>query len=407
MIGAQFARNLLAGLGRLTVTAPEVGDLNFVFAAPSLGGSERVHADIVASVADRQPTVFFTERGRDEALLPAFRASARVTDLAPRIASRVGFYTLLGSVAAAINSRKAPVVIGSYSFFFIRLVGRLAPHVRCLDIVHNFGTLYERGSLEAAPRLNERIAVNFQTLADLRALYDEQGLPLELGQRVQVIENCCDVPERCPDKNDSELRVLFVARGAPEKRAHLAGRAASQCKAAGLNTRFTFVGELESWVDEADRSACEFLGKVTDPKRLTNLYAQSHALLLTSEREGFPLVIMEAMAQGCVPLATNVGGIRFGVQDNTNALLFEPGDESRLVSELVATLAALAQDRARLMRLSRNAFDAATLRFSRALFTQAYRALLLGESWPPGYPQFNPPAEMISRAAAASQAAHV
>lgn len=380
MIGAQLIQDVLSAWGSAVRAQPAVADISFFFASPSLGGSERVHVGIVAAVADLHPAVFFTEIGRDEALLPEFEQSARVFNLAPEVQSRFGFYTRLGAIAKAINQRPSPVVVGSYSFFFIRLVRRLAAHVRCIDVVHNFGTKYERGSLECAGRLNARVAVNHQTKADMAALYRECGFPEELNDRVRVIENCCAVPPVPPAKPVGEFKVLFVARGAPEKRVHLAGQVASRCKACGINASFTLVGELEPWVRAEDKANCRFAGKISDAAELAGLYSQSHALLLTSEREGFPLVVMEAMAHGCVPLCADVGGIRERVKHEVNGMLFEPSNETALVERLADAVALLAANRARFEQLSRAAFDTADRHFRPERFAAEYRALLTARS---------------------------
>lgn len=381
MIGANLARRALAAVGRARGGAnrePAVSDLNFFFATPCLGGAERVHADIVRAVGSPKATVFFTERPRSSELLPEYERHARVEDISGATASRAGFYMRVGSISAALNARRAPVVFGGHSDFFYRMLPFLEPHVRCFDILHNVGWRFENLSLPSVERLEARALINFKTLVDLRALYRKHGIRDELQARLRVIENCCEVPAACPARSNGPLRVLFVGRGDKVKRAHLAGRIATACRAKMPGAEFTLVGDLDNWIDAGDRSNCVLPGPIAEPVKLRENYARNDLLLLTSSTEGFPLVVMEAMAQGCIPLCTNVGGLRFRVEHGVNGMLFDPVDETRVVSEMSDAVLALATDVERRRALSAAAFATADRFFRRERFDAAYRALLLG-----------------------------
>ena len=54
------------------------------------------------------------------------------------------------------------------------------------------------------------------------------------------------------------------------------------------------------------------------------------------EPEGFSLMLIEAMASGTIPVATNIGGTLDIVQDGENGFLFAPRDVPRL-AELLQT----------------------------------------------------------------------
>ena len=381
MIGANLARRALAALGRTRGGAhrePSVSELNFFFATPCMGGAERVHADIVQAAGSPKATVFFTERARSTELLAEYQRFAHVEDISSATRSRARFYMRAGSIAAAINAQRAPVVFGGHSDFFYRILPYLAPHVRCFDILHNLGWRFEHLSLPYVAKLDARVLINFQTFEDLRTLYRERGVPEELLVRLRVIENCCYVPQTCPTRKAGPLRVLFVGRGDKVKRAHLAGHIATACGALLPGASFTLVGDLESWIEAKDREFCTLTGPISDPARLREIYAQNDLLLLTSSTEGFPLVVMEAMAHGCVPLCTNVGGLRFRIDHGVNGLLFDPGNEGTIVSAMVEAIVALAGDNTRRESMTAAAFATADKYFRRERFDAAYRDLLLG-----------------------------
>ena len=53
---------------------------------------------------------------------------------------------------------------------------------------------------------------------------------------------------------------------------------------------------------------------------------ENEILLLPSYGEGFPMVIPEAMALGCVIISTTVGAIPEIIKEGENGFLFQPGD---------------------------------------------------------------------------------
>lgn len=78
-------------------------------------------------------------------------------------------------------------------------------------------------------------------------------------------------------------------------------------------------------------SQLQFLGN-TD--HVEDIYKQADILVLTSDREGTPNVIMEAMASGLPVVATSVGGVPDLVQDGSTGFLVEAGDLNGLVEKL-------------------------------------------------------------------------
>lgn len=83
----------------------------------------------------------------------------------------------------------------------------------------------------------------------------------------------------------------------------------------------------------ADR--VRFLGHVSD--RLA-LYHALDALLMTSDFEGTPMVLLEAMACGLPVVASAVDGIAEVCSDGKDAILVAPGDEPRFASSVECIL---------------------------------------------------------------------
>jgi len=366
-------------IGRLLPIRNASG-LFFFFPFYQVGGAEKVHADIVSCVSDRRPWVFFTNRSKDAAFKPLFEKSARLFDLSFLTLGSLRYYLYIGALAALINRHEKATVFGCNNVLFYDLLPRLRKDVRRLDLLHAFGGEIEHVSLPVVDSLDTRVIFSSQAFADLKNQYSSEGLPTALLERITFIDNQVAVPDNYPAKQTgNRLRVLYVGRGAPEKRVHLVGRVAALARSSGLEADFILVGDLSSLIEAEDLSACTLKGEISDPAELSALYESADVLLLTSSREGFPLVIMEAMARGVVPISTDVGGISDHVKHEINGLLIGGQSEDKIVEAMVSMIARLNQDRSQLEEMSRRAYRYAREHFTPSRFCKAYRALLLGE----------------------------
>ena len=82
----------------------------------------------------------------------------------------------------------------------------------------------------------------------------------------------------------------------------------------------------------------QFLGPISDMRAV---YQQAAVCVLTSDHEGTPNVLLEAMASGLPVVSTNVGGVPEIVRHGETGLLFEPEN----VDGLVASLSDLVKNR--------------------------------------------------------------
>lgn len=84
------------------------------------------------------------------------------------------------------------------------------------------------------------------------------------------------------------------------------------------------------------RMVC-FLGCVEE-YRITDLIKDCKFLVISSLREGFPVVCLEAMATGKAIVATRVGGIPEIINDGVNGFLVEPKDPQALADVMLKLL---------------------------------------------------------------------
>ena len=98
----------------------------------------------------------------------------------------------------------------------------------------------------------------------------------------------------------------------------------------------------------------EFVGAVSD---MQALYRTAHVLVLTSEWEGTPNVVLEAMASGLAVVSTRVGGVPDIVQHEATGLLIDGQDDAVVERDLCAAIRSLAEDPERRRALGAGARD--------------------------------------------------
>ncbi|MCE5421174.1 MAG: glycosyltransferase, partial [Acidithiobacillus sp.] len=129
-----------------------------------------------------------------------------------------------------------------------------------------------------------------------------------------------------PEKNQVGLVRAFrsVADRMPDARLALAGDGPARA-------------EVEAAIDAVRlQDRVLVLGNRSD---VPVLLAAGDALVLASEREGLPLVVMEAMAAGRPVVATAVGDVPLAVRNGETGFVAPPGDEAALADALSAVLA--------------------------------------------------------------------
>lgn len=378
MLLVKLGRGIFGRLGLLAAkfsTSPFESVPVLFLATPDMGGAEKIHADIVSAISDQKPTVVFTEGPKDSALLPEFKRYAKVIQLGGKLQSRAGAYFQAGKLAGWLNKARPSIVFGAFSHLFYDLLPMLESDIQTADLLHNFGVNFENYSLSHVARLNQRIVISDTLKDDLAKLY--QAFGTGHAERIVVINNATEVPAQCPQKaSNGPLRVLYIGRGSPEKRVHLVGQVAARLDAS--IAQVMLVGDTESHVDESNRQYCTFTGVITDREALKQLLCESHVILLTSEREGLPVALLEAMAHGVVPVSTAVGAIPEAISDGQNGKLIESSDDDSIVESAVGIINKLAKHRPALLALSKSAHQTALGNYGCGTFNTAWQKVFGG-----------------------------
>src|SRR5205823_6593864 len=107
-------------------------------------------------------------------------------------------------------------------------------------------------------------------------------------------------------------------------------------------------------------------GEISKQAEMYELYTESHVVLMTSAYEGFPMLIKEGMACGCVPVVTALEGNKTHLRHGENALLIENvTDEKAVVAGGIQHIRSLVEDSSLLTRLSREVYRYAAVYFDK------------------------------------------
>jgi len=171
----------------------------------------------------------------------------------------------------------------------------------------------------------------------------------ELANKIRVLYN--PLPEISPVEEKFEHPVFaYSGGGSYIKGFHVFMQGALKILERWSSVKFMLTGGLRGfrWKHEklVKRLNDTFTGKFRLLRRLPykdvlRLYSRSHAVLVPSlYEEPLPYVVMEAMAMGTVPIASNVGGIPEMIEGiPAEKMLFEAGDVDDFVDKMESVLA--------------------------------------------------------------------
>ena len=178
------------------------------------------------------------------------------------------------------------------------------------QVVSDTTTQKKNSAMSAAPSLRGRAGGEAPILGVVSRLEPIKGMDL-------VVPAFAEVLKRFP-----EVRLLVVGDGS------LRATMEQQAAALGCADRITWVGRQPQ-------------------EELNKWYGQMDIVLMPSRSEGFGLTAIEAMANGCVMVASNVGGLPEVVRDGVCGLLHRSED----VKDMAAKVCTLLDDAALYNRL--------------------------------------------------------
>jgi glycosyltransferase involved in cell wall biosynthesis len=310
-----------------------------------MGGYAAFNADLLPRLVARGDvvTTCATEWWHSDWRLDRVRAVAPDVHHAPSVVppSMVPAY-----VEQLIETRAIELVFMSHSFLGYRLLPRLRarfPQVTFVDYVHT--EWYERQMYGSYSTMSAQWSAYLDAhVASSKALADALVRDGAAPEKVHVAHIGIDTAawQPAPGARDAvraalgakpnQLLLLFAGRVSPEKRPLLAVDALAALRARGHDVHLVVAGggpmmaAVQQRLTERGLAAHGMVVGELDEETLRHVYSAGDIYFAPSEIEGIARALYEAMAMGCVPVVSDVGGQRELVQPGTGSLVPpEPG----------------------------------------------------------------------------------
>lgn len=152
------------------------------------------------------------------------------------------------------------------------------------------------------------------------------------------------VPDIVPDIESRSNSIVYLGRVCKLKGADRVFRSLELLdKEEERNLTVSFVGDgnlllpLRQRRDKQELHSVKFTGWV-NPDEVNEILRNSKILLLPSRSEGLPKALLEAMAQGTVPVVTSVGNMPSVIEDGTNGVLLEDSSPQAIAETILDLL---------------------------------------------------------------------
>ncbi|HUG10154.1 MAG TPA: glycosyltransferase family 4 protein [Opitutaceae bacterium] len=229
----------------------------------------------------------------------------------------------------ALTERAPCVYLPNYDFDTAGVLPTLPRSVVVAGVVHSDEEVYYDFIRDLGAWMDGVVAVSTSIETEIAA-----RLP-GVKDRLTRIAYGVPVRDRPPAKPQTPpLRVVFAGRlSKRQKRTNDLADVIAAVHKSGASVMFDIAGDGPDRGEFEKRAAASIAAGTTrmhgaiSPEATARLFDQSHVLILTSEFEGLPVVMLEAMEAGCVPLVTRIrSGVGDLVEDGRNGILFPIGD---------------------------------------------------------------------------------
>jgi len=359
-------------------------DIFFFFPIYGLGGAEKVNVDILDCVRDKKVIIFFTRKSKETTMLHLFQKQhvtyldiSKWTDNKWRYWDNF-FYR--GVCAFYVNSqKKSPVVFNGQCNFAYKLFPHLKKNILKVELIHNSFKHFAWITFPYIPFIDQRIMITQTHTHDHSKYYDQIGLNPNFKNRINKILNRVERPAFASKKRKYQdpLNFYYAGRGGAQKRVWLLVKAIEKCLQLDLPVQFHLAGTFKDEIPERLLNHVIFHGQINGGEEMMRFHQQMDVLMMTSAFEGFPMVIMEAMINGVVPIATAVDGVPEHITSGENGLLiYDAQNEEGVINQLVKHVVYVCGHRQHLTQMSEAAFNYAATQFSAETFCARYRAIM-------------------------------
>ena len=198
------------------------------------------------------------------------------------------------------------------------------------------------------------------------------------NSKIKILSNAVDIETyNLNEKNlTGSINIGFIGRWSEEKRPQLFLDIANKLQSVDIS--FFMAGSgMNGHRESIEKSGVGYIGSINDKGEINNLYKSLHYLIITSTYEGFPMVIMESMPYGVIPICTDVGGISEHITTGENGWLVNNQNPDKIVSQMIDAIQTIENTNGLRDKLSYKAQDYAIDNFGKEAFVKGYQNLLI------------------------------
>ncbi|MEP7104017.1 MAG: glycosyltransferase family 4 protein [Candidatus Dojkabacteria bacterium] len=345
----------------------------------TFGGTDIVNYTLLNNMDQTkfQFHLFSTIRGANNIWFDKFKAINNEIFHLPDLISEDNYEELIKKYIKYVNAETFFVSNSSKGYDLIPFVRREFPQIKIVDLLHGQGGSKESGGFPEYSKnldkyIDTRIAINNFLKNYLIEKYNIDP------KKITVIQNAIEFSDkvekgiyRSKQKVDeNEFVVTYLGRLAPEKHPEIIVKIANELvNNQGVGNISFFIGGDGPLFDEVSKeirtlklgNKIHLLGYYPNNEAV-KILSDSNLLAVTSEMEGSPIVILEAMNLGVPVLASKVGGIPEQVDDQITGVLIEFNEN--FVETAAQEILELKNNREKLSSMGLKSKEKATTTFS-------------------------------------------
>lgn len=272
--------------------------------------------------------------------------------------------------------KEKPNVVISYYMKASGLIALLSAKIFRLPVNFNVMSgseeyqLLRIGNKDYRSKLMEKVLLNltkhFDSVTTTGTKTKEYLIQNGVGKDIiEILPDSVDLDRFHPEPAEKKYDLVTVARFDPAKRLENFLQIVANVKAKKSNIKVVLVGDgplrsrLENLSRELDiEDNIDFVGYKDN---VEYYYNSSRIFVLTSEREGFPMVVLEAMGCGLPCVISNVGDVPDLAVDGYNAIVIDDYDD---IERYVEGILKLLNDENLYNKISGNAYKTVREKYS-------------------------------------------
>ncbi len=228
--------------------------------------------------------------------------------------------------------------------------------IRLVAVIHNDEQIYYDMYAGMADLLDACIVISSR----MRVNLCRKGFPVEKIHMLQWEIPIKSLFAHTYSRQTETLRLGYAGRVVVwQKRMDLMLQAAQKLKQMGCDFKLEIAGagdyeeEMKLQIQQMDLQDCVVMLGYIDRDKIADFWQRQDIMLSCSDYEGHSISQAEAMAEGAVPIITDVSGARDDVTDGENGYVVPVG----AIDTLVSRIAYLYHDRDMLAQLGKNAYE--------------------------------------------------